>query len=154
MVGLTALTERAREARNAGFSIALCHGCFDLFHVGHVHHLNRAAELADVLIVSVSSDEACRKGPGRPVYRSEDRTALVAALEMVDHAHTARGRGPMDVIRAVRPDIYVKGPDYATRPCVRVRAEAALVERLGGRIAFTDAEITASSTEILRRAHG
>jgi bifunctional ADP-heptose synthase (sugar kinase/adenylyltransferase) len=58
------------------------------------------------------------------------------------------------VIRAVRPDVYVKGPDYADRPCVRVRAEAALVEELGGRIAFTDDAVTASSTDILRRIHG
>ncbi|MFF8764565.1 adenylyltransferase/cytidyltransferase family protein [Nocardiopsis dassonvillei] len=148
--GLSALSGGAREA---GLTVALCHGCFDLFHVGHVYHLSQAARLADVLVVSVSSDGACRKGPGRPAYAAADRAVLVAALEVVDHVHEARGRGPADVIRALRPDVYVKGPDYAESPCVRVRAEAALVERLGGRIAFTDDAVTASSTDILRRVH-
>ena len=143
---------RART-RARGRSVALCHGCFDLFHVGHVHHLARAADLADVLVVSVSSDTACAKGPGRPAFPASERAAVVRALAMVDRVHLARGAGPTDVITALRPDVYVKGPDYAHRPCVRLRAEAALVERLGGRTVFTDDAVTASSTDLFRRFH-
>ncbi|RKS08146.1 rfaE bifunctional protein nucleotidyltransferase chain/domain [Nocardiopsis sp. Huas11] len=147
---LRRLSERTRAQ---GRTVALCHGCFDLFHIGHIHHLARAADLADVLVVSVSSDTACAKGPGRPAFPSADRAAVVGALAMVDHVHLARGAGPTDVITALRPDVYVKGHDYARRPCVRLRAETALVERLGGRTVFTDDAVTASSTDLFRRFH-
>ncbi|GAA0987174.1 MULTISPECIES: adenylyltransferase/cytidyltransferase family protein [Nocardiopsidaceae] len=148
--GLRRLGERARSS---GLRTALCHGCFDLLHVGHVHHFHEAAALADLLVVSVSADAACVKGPGRPLYGVADRTGLIAALEAVDHVHAAEDSSPMRVIEALRPDVYVKGPDYARNPCVRLRAESALVERLGGRTVFTDEAVTASSTALLRRLH-
>jgi len=152
-VDLAGLEGVGARARASGLRTALCHGCFDLLHVGHVHHFHRAAALADVLVVSVSADAACVKGPGRPLYGIADRTGLIAALEVVDHVHAAEDSSPMRVIEALRPDVYVKGPDYARNPCVRLRAETALVERLGGRTAFTDEDVTASSTALLRRLH-
>jgi rfaE bifunctional protein nucleotidyltransferase chain/domain len=75
------------ESLRSGRTVVWSNGCFDLMHAGHVRSLQVAAALADVLIVGVNSDQSvCRlKGPGHPIQTQQDRLALLAALECVDH---------------------------------------------------------------------
>jgi len=153
VVDLAEFAQTAERARAAGRTVALCHGCFDLLHVGHVHHFDQASRLADVLLVSVSADSVCAKGPGRPAFTLDERMAVIAALEAVDRVCAAPGPTAIEVIRAVRPHLYVKGPDYRHCPGARLRAEAAVVEELGGRLVHTDDRVTSSSTELFRRFH-
>ncbi|WP_188195051.1 adenylyltransferase/cytidyltransferase family protein [Nonomuraea sp. SYSU D8015] len=151
IVELAWLTRTARETREAGRRLALCHGCFDLVHIGHVHHLGQARQLADILVVSVSSDVTCAKGPSRPAFGLAHRMTVIAALEAVDYVCASPAATAVEVIRALRPDFYVKGPDYARCTDDRLAAESRAVQELGGRTVFTDALVTSSSTDLLGR---
>ena len=118
--------------RQSGRRIVLTNGCFDILHRGHVAYLNRAKTLGDILIVGVNSDESIRrlKGPSRPINSLEDRLEVLSGLGCIDHLVSFNESTPHRLIRAVRPDVFVKGGDYtrATLP------EAALVEELGGKV--------------------
>ncbi|MEU5725107.1 D-glycero-beta-D-manno-heptose 1-phosphate adenylyltransferase [Micromonospora sp. NPDC047738] len=132
LVGAEELTAIVEEHRRAGRSIVFTNGCFDVLHPGHVRYLTQARALGDLLVVAVNSDESVRrlKGPDRPVNPVEDRTALLAALECVDHVVVFEEDSPAALIEAVRPDVYVKGGDYPPE----MVPEAPLVRRLGGQV--------------------
>ncbi|MFE9202713.1 D-glycero-beta-D-manno-heptose 1-phosphate adenylyltransferase [Micromonospora sp. NPDC007230] len=132
LVGAEELTAIVEEHRRVGRSIVFTNGCFDVLHPGHVRYLTQARALGDLLVVAVNSDESVRrlKGPDRPVNPVEDRTALLAALECVDHVVVFEEDSPAALIEAVRPDVYVKGGDYPPE----MVPEAPLVRRLGGQV--------------------
>ncbi len=143
---------RVRGARAQGKSVALANGVFDLLHVGHVRYLQAARALADVLVVAVNSDASTRayKGPGRPVVNEAERAELVAALACVDHVLVFEDGDVRRVIRALQPDVHVKGTDY-TPESVPERDE---VLAYGGRVAVAGDPKDHSSTEMLRRLKG
>ncbi len=120
-------------ATRAGKRMALANGVFDLFHVGHLRYLEGARAEADVLVVAVNSDASTRalKGPGRPVVPQEERAEIVEGLACVDHVVMFDSPDVVPVIRALKPDVHVKGTDYTpdTIP------EAAEVRAYGGRVA-------------------
>jgi len=143
-------------ARQSGRRVALAHGCFDLLHLGHVRHLEEAARHGDMLVVTLTADSFVNKGPGRPVFSELLRAQMIAALEHVDlvainHAPTA-----VNVLQTVKPDVYVKGSDYADAKddvTGGIVDERAAVEAHGGRIVFTD-DITFSSSSLINRFLG
>jgi rfaE bifunctional protein kinase chain/domain/rfaE bifunctional protein nucleotidyltransferase chain/domain len=120
------------RARSAGATVAFTNGCFDLLHPGHVQVLRTAAELADVVVVGLNSDEGVRrvKGAGRPVTPLADRAAVLSALGPVDHVVAFDGDAPVDLVRLLVPDVFVKGADHD----VEALPEARLVRALGGRV--------------------
>jgi len=124
------LAARLDEYRRQGRRIVFTNGCFDILHRGHVNYLARARALGDVLVVGVNEDAAIRrlKGPGRPINALDDRLQVLAALQCVDHLIPFDEDTPHNLIRVIRPDVFVKGGDY-TRDRL---PEAALVEELGG----------------------
>jgi rfaE bifunctional protein nucleotidyltransferase chain/domain len=134
VVTLEAVVERAAGLRAAGQRIALANGVFDLLHVGHVRYLEGAKALADVLVVAVNSDRSTRayKGPDRPLVPEAERAELVAALACTDLVVIFDEPDVRHVIRALRPELHVKGTDY-TEQSVPERAE---VEAYGGRVAI------------------
>nr|WP_211177194.1 PfkB family carbohydrate kinase [Pseudonocardia acidicola] len=120
------------RVRRAGGTVVATGGCFDLLHPGHVSLLRRARALGDALVVCVNSDESVRrlKGPGRPVMTAADRVGMLEALEMVDAVVVFSESSPVAVLERLRPDIWVKGEDYAGREL----PEAEVVRRHGGRV--------------------
>jgi D-beta-D-heptose 7-phosphate kinase / D-beta-D-heptose 1-phosphate adenosyltransferase len=116
--------------RQQGRRIVFTNGCFDILHRGHITYLNRAKTLGDVLILGVNSDASIRrlKGPHRPINSLEDRVQVLAALSSIDHIVSFDEDTPCDLVRALRPDVFVKGGDY-TRDRL---PEAAIVESYGG----------------------
>ena len=95
--------------------LVMTNGVFDVLHRGHVSYLHRAAELGSSLLLAVNSDASARmlgKGPGRPLNTAEDRAYVLAGLQSVAMVTFFETRTPVELIRAVRPDIYVKGGDY------------------------------------------
>lgn len=132
LVGAAELGAIVTEHRRAGRTIVFTNGCFDVLHPGHVRYLTQARALGDLLVVAVNSDGSVRrlKGPDRPVNPVEDRAALLAALECVDHVVVFEEDSPAGLIEAVRPDVYVKGGDYPPE----MVPEAPLVRRLGGQV--------------------
>lgn len=107
-------------------------GVFDLLHRGHVSYLAQARQLGMSLVVGVNSDASVRmlgKGSDRPINGQEDRMALLAALESVDLVVLFSEQTPVELIRRIRPDIYVKGGDYA----IESLEETKVVQAWGGK---------------------
>jgi D-glycero-beta-D-manno-heptose 1-phosphate adenylyltransferase len=114
ILSLPVLSQRADEIRRAGQRLVLTNGCFDLLHVGHVRYLQQARKLGDFLAVAVNGDESVRslKGAGRPLNSENDRAEVLAALDCVDFVTIFPAMRATEVIKALRPAIYVKGGDY------------------------------------------
>ncbi|MCS7000597.1 MAG: D-glycero-beta-D-manno-heptose 1-phosphate adenylyltransferase [Bacteroidota bacterium] len=108
------LIEHVRHLRAAGKKIVFTNGCFDILHRGHVEYLTAARALGDVLIVGLNSDASVRrlKGPNRPINNEQDRAVVLDALRAVDIVTIFDEDTPADLIRAIEPDILVKGGDY------------------------------------------
>lgn len=89
-------------------------GCFDILHVGHVELLNHAKSLGDYLIVGLNSDSSVKKlkGDSRPINKQEDRKKILESLKSVDEVIIFDEETPLNLIKAVNPDIIVKGGDY------------------------------------------
>ena len=146
---LDEVARRVAQARAKGLRVALANGVFDLLHVGHVRYLEGARALADVLVVAVNSDASARplKGEGRPVIPQDERAELVAALECTDLVLVFDEPDVRAVIRALHPDVHVKGTDYA-QESVPERAD---VEAYGGRVAIAGDPKEHSTTDTLRK---
>jgi D-beta-D-heptose 7-phosphate kinase/D-beta-D-heptose 1-phosphate adenosyltransferase len=119
--------------RSRGRRIVFTNGCFDLLHAGHVHLLDRARGEGDLLVVAVNSDASIRrlKGPERPLVGEADRTRVLAALDAVGAVVVFEEDTPPALIQALRPDVLVKGGDYAVSQIVG----ADWVQAHGGRVA-------------------
>jgi D-beta-D-heptose 7-phosphate kinase/D-beta-D-heptose 1-phosphate adenosyltransferase len=109
-----AAARRAAVLRAAGCRIVFTNGCFDIIHPGHLRVLEHAAALGDVLFVGLNSDDSVKrlKGPGRPVQKLEARARVLCALRFVDFVVPFSEDTPLELIRALLPDVLVKGGDY------------------------------------------
>lgn len=139
------------EIRRPGITVAYCHGVFDLLHPGHLDHLAEAKAMADVLVVAVTSDEFVNKGPGRPVFKAETRARMLSALEIVDFVIVSHYATAVALLDLVKPDFYVKGPDYrdpSQDATGNIASEMAVTEQNGGTVIFTDAPTMSSSSLI------
>ena len=115
IVPLAALAKLVSGHKSQGKRLVHCHGVFDLVHPGHIRHLEEAKRQGDVLAVTVTPDEYVNKGPGRPVFNQRLRSESVAALQCVDYVAINEWPTAVETVRLLRPDVYVKGPDYAQR---------------------------------------
>ncbi len=124
----------AARLRAEGKRIVLANGCFDLLHVGHVRYLADARRHGDVLFVGINSDAAVArlKGPGRPLMPAAERAEMLAALRAVDHVVVFDDDTADALLRALRPDVHVKGTDYPERSV----PEAATSRSLGVTVAI------------------
>lgn len=149
-----ALAQTLREHRAAGRKIVQCHGCFDIVHPGHVRYLESARRLGDLLIVSLTGDDNVAKGPDRPYIPQELRAENLAALEFVDWVVIDPHPTALELIEQLRPDIYVKGREYATSSDPRFLREREQVESYGGRVVFHSGEVVFSSTRLIEGLRG
>lgn len=142
-------TVAARKAK--GDKVVHCHGVFDLVHPGHIRYLQAARAEGNVLIVTLTADRFVNKGPGRPAFNEDLRAEFIAAISFVDYVAINHAPHAVDLIRKLKPDVYVKGSDYARReddPTGKIHEEEQAVVAVGGRIYFTD-EITFSSSHLI-----
>ena len=110
----------AQALREQGKRVVFTNGCFDLLHAGHIQYLQDSRVLGDVLIVGVNSDASVKrlKGPSRPLIGEEDRAHLLAALACVDYVVIFDQDTPLELIRAIRPQVLTKGADYTVETVV------------------------------------
>lgn len=140
------LTDIIQALKRDGNIIVQCHGVFDLLHPGHMLHFQAAKREGDILIVTVTRDEHVDKGPGRPVFNQRIRTESIAALQCVDYVALNEWPTAVETIKKLKPDVYVKGNEYAKADMTgRIYAEAEAVKSIGGRVYFTDEPIFSSS---------
>jgi D-beta-D-heptose 7-phosphate kinase/D-beta-D-heptose 1-phosphate adenosyltransferase len=146
---LAELAAERRLWREAGRGVVLTNGCFDLLHPGHLALLEAARREGDVLVVALNSDVSVRglKGGGRPVVPEAERAELLLALEAVDRVVLYDEPTPIAVVRALRPDVLVKGADWAADAIVG-RSE---VEGAGGRVVRVAILPGRSSSSIIDR---
>ncbi len=139
---------RAR-LRAEGKRLAFTNGCFDLLHSGHIRTLEFARSCADALVVAINADAGVRglKGPGRPIVPEYERAEVLASLACVDYVVLFAEPDPGDLIRAVVPDVLVKGGDWAVDAIVgRDTVEAA-----GGRVERVPPVEGRSTTNIIAK---
>ena len=146
---LNKLVPIVRRLQRQGRTVAFTNGCFDILHAGHLDYLARIKRKAEGLIVAVNSDSSVRrlKGKGRPVVPANERAALVAALKPVDYVTIFSEPTPIRVIRALRPNLLVKGGDWKKQQIVGRR----VVESFGGRVLVMPFLKRHSTTRILER---
>jgi len=153
---LDELGQIADKYRDAGKTVVLCHGMFDLVHLGHIRHLQAAKQAGDILMVTTTTDDYSRKGPDRPVFSQDLRLESLAALEVVDHVAVCPYPTAVEAIQVIRPDVYAKGKEYEAAEddlTGMIAREREAVERQGGRIFFTD-DLTFSSSSLLNAHFG
>ena len=143
-------TDAARWRESQRAPVVFTNGVFDVLHAGHVHLLEAARREGGALIVGVNSDASVRrlgKGEHRPVVAEADRARLLAALAAVDCVVVFDEDTPLELIRRLRPDVLVKGADYATGQIVGAEE----VEAWGGRVVRVPVLKGKSTTDMLRR---
>jgi len=135
--------------------IVLCHGVFDLVHLGHIEHFKSAKKFGDYLVVSLTIDKFIKKGPGRPVFNEYQRMEYLKQIKIIDDVILSSSESSIDVINLVKPDFYVKGPDYKNNfkdKTKKIILEKKAVEKNGGKIKFTN-DITFSSSNLLNTSN-
>jgi len=114
LVNLKALKAKLAPLRDLGQKIVFTNGCFDILHAGHVRYLTAARMAGDLLVIGLNSDPSVRKikGPQRPIVSQDQRAEVLAALWCVDFIIVFDEPDPLSLIRALRPDVLVKGDDW------------------------------------------
>ncbi len=150
VVALESALERIQRWRAAGEKIAFTNGCFDLIHPGHVSLLGQARGAADRLIVGLNSDASVRrlKGRDRPVQNETARGIVLASMGAVDLVILFEEDTPIELIRAIRPEVLVKGADYRVDQVVG----ADVVQGYGGRVMLAELLAGHSTTGTIARA--
>lgn len=143
------ITDALARARRHGERIVFTNGCFDILHAGHVGYLNEACGLGDRLVVAVNDDDSVRrlKGDGRPVNRLERRVRVLEGLASVDWVVPFSEDTPEELLAEIRPDVLVKGGDYALEDVVG----ADLVRGYGGDVCVLGLVEDCSTTDIVDR---
>jgi rfaE bifunctional protein nucleotidyltransferase chain/domain len=143
----------AERVRAAGGAVVFTNGVFDLLHPGHVRYLRDARALGDALIVAVNSDRSVRaiKGPDRPVNTEQERAEVLRGIASVDAVVIFDEDTPHSVIRAIQPDVLVKGADWGPDDIVGKD----IVEARGGRVVRIELSRGYSTSSLLVRVrHG
>lgn len=132
-VALDILMERLAPLRRKGRQVVFTNGCFDLLHAGHVRYLTEARALGDLLVIGLNSDRSVTglKGPRRPIVPQDQRAEVLAGLACVDFVVLFDRPDPGELIKAIVPDVLVKGADWATGEIIG----ADTVTAAGGRVA-------------------
>jgi len=149
IIGLSKLKSELARLRKAGKTIAFTNGCFDILHYGHVSYLEKAKKGNRVLVVGLNSDASVRrlKGPTRPVNPQKARAGVLAALSSVDFVTVFNEDTPIKLIRALSPDVLIKGADWKGKPVVG----ADVIKANGGKVEFITFVDNFSTTKIIEK---
>jgi D-beta-D-heptose 7-phosphate kinase / D-beta-D-heptose 1-phosphate adenosyltransferase len=152
LLSTNSVLARCELWRQQRYRIGFTNGVFDLLHPGHIALLQQARAACDRLIVAMNSDASVQriKGAGRPVQNEQARAMVLSALDMVDAVVIFTGDTPLDLIRAVRPDVLIKGGDYT--PDQVVGGE--LVQAYGGQILLAEFQDGHSTTNTVKKMAG
>jgi D-beta-D-heptose 7-phosphate kinase/D-beta-D-heptose 1-phosphate adenosyltransferase len=144
-----------KNLQNQGKKVVFTNGVFDLLHLGHVTYLQKARDLGDLLVVALNSDASVKriKGPLKPLLPLEERAEMLLALACVDYVTFFEDDTPFEAVKILRPDILVKGGDWAVDKIVG----GDLVESWGGKVTnipVVPGRSTTNLIEIVRERYG
>jgi rfaE bifunctional protein nucleotidyltransferase chain/domain len=145
------LLKQISRLRLLSKTISFTNGCFDILHKGHIASLSEAAAEADFLIVGVNSDASVKKlkGEHRPVNDEQSRAAILASLLMIDAVIVFGEDTPLELIKAILPDVLVKGGDYTLEQIVGAKE----VMDAGGRVVINPLVPGYSTTGLIEKIH-
>lgn len=147
---ICAVTDLAKRVSALPRPLVFTNGCFDVLHRGHVTYLAQARALGGSLMVAANSDESVKrqgKGDDRPINQQADRLAVLAALASVDLVVSFDEDTPLALILACRPDVLVKGGDWAVEKIVGARE----VQEWGGKVCSIPFRHERSTTALIRK---
>ena len=132
--------ELIQKLKSQDKKVGLCHGGFDLLHPGHIKHFESAKKLCDVLFVSITSGKfvTLRKGAGRPIYPDKLRAYSISSIKFVDYVVISNFNTGVYIIKTLKPDYYIKGPDYVDSTDSEINAEREAIDSVGGKIKCTN----------------
>ena len=141
--------ELLEELHDAGRSVVVTNGCFDILHVGHVRYLEATKNCADVSIILLNSDKSVKaiKGEDRPINNENDRAEVLLALESVDFVVLFDENSPANLIDELKPDVYTKGADYT----LETLPEAEVVKKNNIRVEFIEFVEGKSTTNTIEK---
>jgi rfaE bifunctional protein nucleotidyltransferase chain/domain len=147
--GRQELKKELERLRSEGKKIIFTNGCFDILHVGHARYLKEAKKIGDVLVLALNSDASVRaiKGGKRPLIPENERAEMVASLEAVDYVTVFSEITPLELIEYLKPDVLVKGGDWAEENVVGREA----VAKWGGHVIIIPEIKGASTTNIVEK---
>lgn len=145
---LLGLLEKVRGKKKIVFT----NGCFDILHAGHADYLNKAKSLGDILVVGINSDASVRriKGEKRPILPQQMRAYLLDNLKPVDYVVIFEEDTPLELIKAIKPDVLVKGADWDLDRIVG----ADFVLSYGGRVERIPFSFDISTSKVVERILG
>jgi rfaE bifunctional protein nucleotidyltransferase chain/domain len=148
IVDLNSLLQDLNGKRNIVFT----NGCFDILHAGHVQYLEAAAELGDILVVGLNSDASVKrlKGSSRPINNQTDRAIVLAGLGAVNYVIIFDEDTPYELIKAIQPDILVKGGDWKVIDIVGTD----IVQAKGGKVISLPFRTGLSTTNLINALQG
>lgn len=131
-------------------SIVFTNGCFDILHIGHIRYLESISKLGDILVVGVNSDESVRrlKGSERPINNVNDRVEMLSAYPFIDYIVVFGDDTPLEIIKALKPDVLAKGADYKRKEDV---VGWDVVSSYGGQVVLADYIEGKSTTNIVSK---
>jgi D-beta-D-heptose 7-phosphate kinase/D-beta-D-heptose 1-phosphate adenosyltransferase len=143
------LLQKLAQIRLTNATVGFTNGCFDILHRGHITSLSQAAAAAQFLVVGVNSDASTKKlkGEGRPVNDENSRALLLAALVIVDAVVIFDEDTPLELIKAIKPDVLVKGGDYTLEQIVGAKE----VIEAGGKVIINPIVEGFSTTGLLQK---
>ncbi len=150
VIKLSSLKKKLGVLRRQGRTIAFTNGCFDILHYGHISYLEAARKKDRILVVGMNSDISVRslnKAPGRPIVPQDQRAAVLAGLAAVDFVILFDEPTPEALIKAVKPDVLIKGADWKGKEV----AGSAAVKASGGRVEFIRYIQRLSTTNIIEK---
>ncbi len=148
--GSSELAEMVKIMQSRGQKVVFTNGCFDILHHGHVAYLNDARNLGDCLIVGLNSDASVRKlekGPDRPINPQQSRAAVLSGLRAVDYVCIFDQETPYELISLLRPDVLVKGGDWAVDDIVG----SDVVRSYGGQVRSLQFREGLSTTAVIEK---
>jgi D-beta-D-heptose 7-phosphate kinase/D-beta-D-heptose 1-phosphate adenosyltransferase len=149
IVSKSAIVRIANQARKSKKRIVFTNGVFDILHRGHVQYLTKAKAFGDLLIVGMNTDASVKrlKGPSRPLQPEKDRAYILSSLRCVDYIVLFGEDTPDKIIRAIKPDVLVKGADYKIADIVG----ADFVSSYGGKVKRVKIVTGRSSSKIIAK---
>src|SRR3989338_2593452 len=135
------LLSKVSELKKKNKTIGLCVGAFDLLHPGHITHLISAKKFCDILIVGITSDKyMSKRKKGRPIFNELARAFFISQLKPVDYAFISNYLTANESMRLIKPDFYIKGPDYENKKDEEINSERESIAAVGGKIVYTNDE--------------
>lgn len=143
------LMQTLKGLRNSGKKIVFTNGCFDILHAGHVRYLTGARSKGDVLVLGLNSDSSVKsiKPDNRPIVSQDQRAEVLAGLACVDYITIFDEPDPLALIRAIKPDILVKGADWEESEIIG----SDVVKKYGGKVIRIEFVPDISTSKIIQR---